>query len=233
MASPLRDSSTFARKLITGRPARFAVVFSSLLVLAFVALAAPQDRDRDRDHDRDRDDRDAVPIRISYDRIAVDFGGGHGGRPSEDALCPPDWVAVGFHVQTGEYFNEMWLECAPIRRGGRIGDERQMTHRTGSPGGRPVHDAYCPPGRALRGIRGRTGASVDEAAGECSFVREIYEHRPEVHTDLTEPVYRPNAGGHPSEAQCPPGFVLTGLRSNSGEYMDHLWALCSDTYHEH
>jgi hypothetical protein len=131
-------------------------------------------------------------------------------------------------VQTGEFYNQAWLDCAPLRSDGSLGDERRMTARTGSPGGRPVHDAYCSNGRALRGLRGRSGASIDEANGECSLVRDLAERFDNPSTELTEPVTRPNPGGRPTEAQCPAGAVVTGFHSMSGEYMDHLWILCSD-----
>jgi hypothetical protein len=203
--------------------ARVPVVFAILLLIAFVALAAPQDRDHDRDHDRDR-----PPIRVSDDRMSRDFGGGRGGRPSPDALCESGFVAVGFHVQTGEYFNTAWLDCVRLRHDGELGDEPRVTGRTGSPGGRAVHDAYCPQGHVLRGLRGRTGASIDEAVGECSSIRGIAERREDARVEMAQPITRPNAGGHPAEAECPPGAVVTGLRSMSGEYMDHLWLLCSE-----
>jgi hypothetical protein len=41
-------------------------------------------------------------------------------------------------------------------------------------------------------------------------------------------VTRPRPGGRPAEAHCPPGSVVTGFRSMSGEYMDHLWIVCSE-----
>jgi len=221
------SSGNFLRQSVT---ARLALVFSILFLIAFVALATPQDRDHDRDHDRDRD-RDRNPIRVSDERISRDFGGGNGGRPSSDAMCEPGFVAVGFHVQTGEFFNQAWLDCARVRPDGSLGDELRMTGRTGSPGGRPVYDAICSEGRALRGLRGRTGASIDEAIGECSFVRQIAEGREDPRTELTAPVTRPRPGGRPAEAQCPRGAVVTGFRSMSGEYMDHLWIVCSELRH--
>jgi hypothetical protein len=103
-----------------------------------------------------------------------------------------------------------------------------MSGRTGSPGGRPVYDAHCSDGRALRGLRGRTGASIDEAIGECSYVREIAERRDDPRTELTESIARPHLGGRPAEVQCPRGMVVTGFKSMSGEYMDHLWIVCSE-----
>jgi hypothetical protein len=206
--------------------ARFVLVFLILFAAALGALAAPQyqdhDRDRDRGFDRDR------AIFVSRESVAQDFGGGHGGRPSPDAMCPFDSVAVGFHVQTGEFFNQAWLDCAPVRRDGDMGDQVMMTGRTGSPGGRPVHDAFCPNGFALRGLRGRTGGSIDEAVGECTPLREIARRADRPRTEWTQSVTRPNPGGHPAAAECPLGFVVTGFRSNSGEYMDHLWVVCSE-----
>jgi hypothetical protein len=200
-----------------------------VLIAAGAVGASGWQQDRDRDHDRDRRDHDRGPILIlSYDRVARDFGGGSGGRPSPDAQCDPGFVAVGFHVQTGEFYNQAWLDCAPMRSDGSLGDERRMTSRTGSPGGRPVSDARCSYDRALRGLRGRTGASIDETSGECSLLRDIAQRFGNPATELTQPVMRPRAGGRPSEAQCPAGGVVTGLRSMSGEYMDHLWILCSE-----
>jgi hypothetical protein len=210
--------------------ARVVSVFAILFLIAVVALATPQDHDRDRDHDRDQDrehERGGIHL-MSRERISRDFGGGSGGRPSPDALCEPGFVAVGFHVQTGEFFNQAWLDCARLRPDGDVGDERRITERTGSPGGRPVYDAHCSDGRVLRGLRGRTGASIDEAIGECSFIREIVEGRDRPRIELTESVTRPHPGGRPVEAHCPPGSVVTGFRSMSGEYMDHLWIVCSE-----
>jgi hypothetical protein len=46
--------------------------------------------------------------------------------------------------------------------------------------------------------------------------------------DFTESITRPHPGGRPVETHCPPGAVVTGLRSMSGEYMDHLWIMCSE-----
>jgi hypothetical protein len=229
--------------------ARIVPIFAILLLIALGALAAPQyqdqnrdrdqyraqnrdgDRGRGRDGDRDRDrfrDRGNTILILGYERISRDFGGGNGGRPSPDALCDPGFVAVGFHVQTGEFFNQAWLDCAPMRSDGSLGDERRMTSRTGSPGGRPVSDAYCAPGLALRGLRGRSGASIDEAAGECSAVREIGQRFENPRTELTQSVMRPRAGGRPTGTECPAGSVVTGFRSMSGEYMDHLWVVCSE-----
>ena len=203
---------------------RIVPVFFILFAAAFTALAAPQYQDRD--HDRDRD-RDFGGIFISREQVVQDFGGGRGGRPSRDAMCDAQSVAVGFHVQTGEFFNEAWLDCVHVERDGDLGRNAMMSERTGSPGGRPVHDAYCPNGFALRGLRGRTGASIDVAVGICSPLREIARRGNRIRTEMTQPVARPGAGGRPTEALCPPGGVVTGFRSNSGEYMDHLWLVCS------
>ena len=201
--------------------------FLVVAIQCLIAFAAPQYPNQDRDRDRDRA-FDRGFIGVSRERMSIDFGGGKGGRPSPDAVCEEDSVAVGFHVQTGEYFNTAWLDCVHVHRDGDLGDEVRMTERTGRPGGRPVHDAFCPRGMVLRGLRGRTGASIDEAVGICSPFHEIAKRRERIRTELTEPVLRPNAGGHPAAAECPLGSVITGFRSNSGEYMDHLWVICSE-----
>src|SRR5438128_1631957 len=71
------------------------------LVMALVALGTPQYR--------------TIILQVSCDRVERDFGGGPGGRPAPDAQCDSGFVAVGFHVQTGEYYNQAWLDCAPLR----------------------------------------------------------------------------------------------------------------------
>jgi hypothetical protein len=205
----------------TARSIQFIAV-AILCLVACAALAAPQPN-----QNRDRGDRGF--IRVSRERVAIDFGGGGGGRPAPEAACDENSVAVGFHVQTGEFFNTAWLDCARVRRDGDLGDEIRMTDRTGSPGGRPVQDVSCPRGMVLRGLRGRTGASIDEAVGICSPFREIASGRERMRTEFTLPIRRPNAGGRPARAECPRGSVVTGFRSNSGEYMDHLWVLCSES----
>lgn len=212
---------------------RVAPVSAILFLIAFGALAAPQYQDHDHDRDRDRDhdrDRGGVILIVGAERTPHDFGGGHGGGPSPDALCDTGFVAVGFHVQTGEYYNQAWLECAPMRSDGSLGEERRLTSRTGSRGGAPVHDAYCTPGHVLRGLRGRVGASIDVAAGECSSLRDIAERFDNPATDMTQEIARPRPGGGPVQGECPAGSVVTGFHSNSGEYMDHLWLLCSEIH---
>jgi len=219
--TPRNHTITFLRKIT----AQSAPVLGAamLCLIAFTALAAAQypNQERERIFDRRR-------IHVAHERMTVDFGGGGGGRPSPDALCEADSVAIGFHVQMGEFFNTAWLDCVHVRPDGDLGEEVRMTERTGGPGGRPVIDAICPRGMALRGLRGRAGASIDEAVGICSPLREIAERREHMPTEPTQPVARPHAGGHPAEAICPIGSVVTGFQSKSGEYMDHLWVLCSE-----
>jgi len=220
------DKSSWQRSV--GRTAP-VLVSAILLLVAIAALAGPQYQERDRREERDRyrGDRGAILI-VGYDRVMRDFGGGSGGRPSPDAVCDAGFVAVGFHVQVGEFFNTVWLDCAPMRSDGSLGDERRMTARTGSQGGRSVFDAPCPQGLALRGLVGRTGGSIDEAAGMCSLVRDLGEHNDNPRTDMTQPVRVPRPGGRPAQTVCPAGGVVTGVRSSSGEYIDHLWILCSE-----
>lgn len=203
---------------------RFASVLAILFAIALAALAAPQNQDRDHDRDHDRDSA----IFVSRERMTQDFGGGGGGRPAPDALCGEDSVAVGFHMGGEEYIDAAWLDCAHVRHDGDIGDEIRRTEATGARGGRNVYDALCPQGFALRGLRGRTGASIDEAFGVCSPLREIAGRRDNPRTEMTQPITRPNPGGHPAEALCPMGFVVTGFRSKSGTHMDHLWLVCSE-----
>lgn len=220
---------TFLRSILRQMTAQSTLFFSVaiLCLIAFAALAAAQYPNQERERDRDRA-FDRGPVRVAHERMAVDFGGGGGGHPTRDALCEENFVAVGFHVQMGEYFNNAWLDCVHVRRDGDLGEEISGTDRTGSPGGSPIQDAFCPRGMILRGLRGRVGASIDEAVGICSPFREIAERRERIRTELTQPVVRPHAGGHPAEAECPIGSVVTGFQSKGGEYMDHLWVLCSE-----
>ena len=218
---PKNSTNSFVRKILLANP--LFPRFYADVVLA----TRPNSHDRWQERDRNRGERGSILI-LGYDRVMRDFGGGNGGRPAPDAVCDPGFVATGFHVQTGEFYNTAWLDCAPMRDDGSLGEERRMTVRTGSPGGRPVIDAYCPQGMALRGLRGRTGASIDEAAGACSYLRDIGQRYDNPRTEFTQPVRIPRPGGRPADTACPAGAVVTGFRSMSGEYMDHLWILCSE-----
>jgi hypothetical protein len=226
-AKTKRGASPTNNSLQRTGAARIALLIAILFLIALAALAAPQDRDHDRDRDRDRD-----RIHVSHERTAQDFGGGSGGRPSPDAICEEGFVAVGFHVQTGEYFNQAWLDCAHLRPDGWAGDDLRMTEKTSSPGGHDVFDARCPEGRVLVGLRGRTGASIDEAAGMCSSAREVMERPDHPRVEFAAPIRRPHAEGRPAEARCPSGSVVTGFRSTSGSHMDHLWIVCSELRRE-
>ena len=191
---------------------RRLAVFGNLFVL--VALAMAQYRN--------------YIYQISCDRMQRDFGGGPGGRNITEAECESGFVAVGFHVRTGEYFNQAWLDCAPLRSDGTFGEERRMTARAGSAGGNTDHDAGCSSGRVLRGIKGRAGESVDEVVGECSYLKDIGDRFEAPSTDLTASVIRPKPGGKPAEAACPAGYAMVGFQSKSGEWIDHLWVQCSE-----
>jgi hypothetical protein len=198
--------------------------------------------------------RDAILL-LGCDAREIDFGGGRGGGPVPDARCDGGFVAVGFHVRTGEFFNEAWLDCAPMRSDGSLGQERRVTSGTGTRGGRDVHDAPCPPGRVLRGLTGRTAASIDEAIGVCGPIRGQDDRRDDDRVrddrrrdddrprdrdrrdddrwdrnrgELTVPVTIPHPGGRPAEAVCPPNSVLVGFRTRGGEWIDHLSILCSE-----
>ena len=103
----------------------------------------------------------------------IDFGGGSGGRNVTNATCNPGSVAVGFRARTGEYFNQLWLECSPLRPDGELGGGRQVTSPAGQPGGRAEHSARCPMGQVLRGLKGRAGASIDQVSGVCSSPAEV------------------------------------------------------------
>jgi len=165
---------------------------------------------------------------IASDRMSRDFGGGTGGRYLTEAACESGFLAVGFHVRTGEYFNQAWLDCLPIRSDGTLGEELRTTARIGSPGGNTEHYARCSYGRVLRGITGRTGESIDEAAGECSSVKDIGDRFESPGTEPTAAIARPRPGGKPTEVACPAGYAMVGFQVKHGEWMDHLWILCSE-----
>ena len=159
--------------------------------------------------------------------ITIDFGGGPGGRNITNATCEPGSVAVGFRARIGEFFNEVWLECAPLRFDGSLAGGFRETAAAGQAGGKAEKSARCPNGQVLRGLKGRTGASIDQIAGVCSNPQEIRDN-PEPRTAKTSTVSRPNSGGQPAEASCPVGSALVGFQTKSGEYIDHLWIQCTD-----
>ena len=156
-----------------------------------------------------------------------DFGGGHGGQVMTEAVCGPRSAATGFHAQIGKYFNQVWADCAELRRNGEIERDVRVSDRAGTPGGNEVQDARCRFGLVMIGLRGRTGGSVDQAAGICVDPRDL-DRREDRRVELTNTVSIPNPDGNPIEAVCEPGHVMVGFRTKNGQWIDHLWILCAD-----
>lgn len=200
-----------------------------LILTALATLAVSESAWGQEDRDRDRDGGYSIN---SFRPVQIDFGGGGGGKRFSEAKCGPGSVATGFHVQMGEFFNLVWVDCAHLRRNGSLDRDLTSTEQAGTPGGRRVADAQCPAGSGLIGLRGRTGASIDEAVGQCVDPRDVMERREERHEgrrpEFTNPITTPNPGGQPAEARCEPGQVMVGLRAKSGEWIDHLWVLCAN-----
>ena len=156
-----------------------------------------------------------------------DFGGGPGGQQFSDARCKPGSVATGFHVQIGKYFNLVWVDCAVLRPNGALDRNVRSTSQAGSPGGNDVRDAQCPFGQGLIGLQGRTGGSIDVAVGVCADPREVADRR-NPRTQLTNSIAIPSPHGQPAQAPCQVNQVMVGIRAKSGQWIDHLWVLCSD-----
>jgi hypothetical protein len=159
--------------------------------------------------------------------VTVDFGGGSGGRNVTYATCDPGSVAVGIRVRTGEYLNQAWLECSPLRPDGSLGGGSRVTAPAGQSGGRVENAARCPNGQVLRGLRGQAGSSVDLITGVCASPGEIRD-RPQPRSTQTSSVSIPRPGGRPVQAPCPQNAAIVALQAKSGEYMDHLWIQCAD-----
>jgi len=200
-----------------GSDRRAAIFVFFILATVAISGSARAQRDHDRDRDRDRDDRPRT----------MDFGGGSGGSRESQARCGPDDFAVGFHVQMGEFFNLISVDCAHVRPEGGLGHHLRATEQAGTPGGREERDAICPEGQVLVGLQGYTGGSIDQAAGICADPRDITDPRG-YRTQVTNTIAIPRPGGRPAQAQCSAGQVMKGVRARSGEYIDHLWILCSD-----
>ena len=157
-----------------------------------------------------------------------DFGGGSGGRNVTDAKCGPGYVATGFHVKMGQYFNLVWVDCAGLRSNGSLDGNRIVTAKAGAQGGGDFRDAQCPYGQGLVGLRGSAAASIDEAAGRCANVKDIADRKGYPRIQFTNSITIPRPGGRPADAQCQSGQVMVGIRVKSGQWIDHLWILCSN-----
>jgi hypothetical protein len=199
-----------------------------LLVASVISNPAWAQRDRDREPEERRDS--GYSIASFRPPLQIDFGGGPGGQEFTDARCGRESVATGFHVQMGEYFNLIWVDCARLRRNGSLDRDLTSSPQAGKPGGNRVADAQCSGGLGLIGLRGRTGEAIDEAAGVCADPREVEDRdrREHFRPEFTTAIAKPSPGGQPIQAMCQPGQVMVGIRAKSGRWIDHLWILCSN-----
>jgi len=212
---------------------RTAIFFLAVLAIIAVSNAAWAQRDereeREQREQREQRDRYEHGYKVEHEHARpVDFGGGPGGSAVSDARCGPDAVAVGFHVQMGQFFNLIALDCAHVRPDGTLARRERLSDQAGTPGGREQRDAGCPEGMAMVGFQGSTGASIDEAAGMCVDPRAIPDPRGYPQPQLTNAITIPHPGGRPALAQCSAGQVMVGVRAKSGQWIDHLWILCSN-----
>jgi hypothetical protein len=164
---------------------------------------------------------------VSPQTVAIDFGGGSGGRNITSTTCDPGFLAVGFRGRTGQYFNQVWLECSPLQPDGTLGRGVRMTPPTGTPGGSVERSARCPAGLVLRGLKGNTGGSIDRAAGSCGYPRDIGDRVPRPRHSPTAMLTIPSPGGQPAAAVCPVGSAMVGFQTRNGAWIDHLWILCA------
>lgn len=163
---------------------------------------------------------------VSGTATAKDFGGGLGGSLVQDSTCPTGSVTVGFFSRTGSYTDSVGVICNPLNRNGTVNGSEQYGIRIGDPGGHTDHVSTCPEGRVMRGLGGKTGAYIDQMKGMCSFGQDIARQLPGLSTAIS-PVVDATGGGNEASAECPSGSAITGLRTRSGAYIDHMWVLCS------
>ena len=216
---------------------RAAVFFLAILATVAISNSARAQRDereeREQREQREQRERNEHGYTVeSSNPRPMDYGGGRGGSNISDARCGPESVAVGFHVQMGQYYNLVWVDCAHLRPDGNLGHNERSTEQAGTPGGRDVRDAGCPEGQALVGLQGSTGASIDEAAGLCVDPREIPDPRGNRRVQFTNAIAIPHPAGRPAQAQCSAGEVMVGFRARSGQWIDHLWVLCADLHRD-
>jgi hypothetical protein len=94
--------------------------------------------------------------------------GGTGGS-SFSRTCPSDAVAVGLHGRSGQYLDQVGLQCASVSSWPRYGTVTTTTTAAGGSGG-SAFDDRCVRGYALTQIDVRSGDYVDAVQGMCRIL---------------------------------------------------------------
>jgi hypothetical protein len=86
----------------------------------------------------------------------------------------------------------------------------------------------CPPGQAIVGIHGRSGALVDQLGFECAQLTRQSDGSVSV-SSATPTVLQGfgGSGGAPYDDPCPSGEVVRGLNVSAGTWLESVSAVCA------
>ncbi len=94
-------------------------------------------------------------------------GGSGGGRLN--LSCDQNWAVIGIHGRSGALVDKLGVRCGKLGVQGNVAkivEGNTMRGAGGGGGGSPFDDT-CPGGQAGRGLRGRSGALIDQIELAC------------------------------------------------------------------
>jgi hypothetical protein len=97
------------------------------------------------------------------------------GPARHDATCPADQVVVGFEGTTGQWIDNLYVDCAAVSievksnlAVVKIGEPMRLPVALGSPSQGVLESVHCDAGKVAVGIGGASGYAVDRIALRCA-----------------------------------------------------------------
>lgn len=147
----------------------------------------------------------------------------YGGEPVPRATrdCGPDQVVVGVTGRAGATLDRMSVVCAPRSN---LTATRTLAS-SGGTGGQPF-ERLCPPGKAVRRVRGRVGTEIDQLQLICDDVNGSGPPGSAL-ASWRSSWLRGTQTGMPAALRCAGGGALTSLVGRAGARIDRLSGMCN------
>jgi hypothetical protein len=155
---------------------------------------------------------------LTSDTFSV--GGGGGGPVRLECLAGE--VLVGMHGRAGKRVDHIGPVCATVDEVRNNGTNAFRDPGAGGGGG-VAWDRQCPPGMAVRGLRGRSGQKIDQMEMDCQALGATGLQV----TNLPRIAPAPGGIHRRSLERCAGRSALVGLAVSSGNMVDRLGGYCA------
>ena len=159
--------------------------------------------------------------------------GSVGGGTATDDACPPGEVVIGLRGAAGGWITQLGVVCGAVALvdgqiiGVSVRESTELPIRGLLSGS--MFDSICPAGEVVVGVRGRSGALIDQLVLSCAPL-SVVDDGVSLSLELGASSEQPPVGGSGGTAfdatECPPGAVATIGRIRAGDSIDAFGLTC-------